>query len=765
MEDALWVGEKDRGAIVVPVREGLLIPSDSGLAFEKVFPTYEYEGCHMEMVGLLKAGSAAMLHWTDPYVTLRVRSRVPAQWPAAGSQALSLSLVTYRSARSFTLTLLGAGDVATIGRAYREVAKARGLVVPWSEKIHSTPWRAQLLGAVDFKMWSLLDRHMNDSSTAAEWVRLNWTFEEAAQVAEHLKKDLQIDKVLFQLGGWIRRGYDNQHPDILPAAPECGGNAALTEASRRIRACGYLLGFHDDYQDIYRDSPSWKESLIEKRLDGSLAAGGRWGGGQSYLICSSQALELARRPQNLPGVKALTMADAYFLDTLTATGLQDCFDAHHPLSRLDDMRYKQELAQYARSLFGVVGSECGKEWGVPCCDFFEGFTGVSGQHYHDMDLEWKTGAIRVPLFEMVYRDTIALFGKYAYDLTQGTGYVLDHLSLGRTLNYHPDPPHLYWKNAELDYEPQPVALAGVEVEPTGPRKFRVAYRWRVQARPGKNWRVFVHFADSNHKVLFQNDHAPAVAVNAWAPGEYREGPFEVEVPAGVKGTLEMYVGLFSVAEGKRAALLGKQDGTRRILAGRLQVAENALRFEPSSEPGSTEGYPTLFMRGDNGWGAALVPYDRFVKNTYEVMSPLHETTATQVMTALEFLTLDKRAVRTVFGEGKDATEVIVNRSAQELRRKSRWGGDVVLPRDGFLVDGPGFAAFCALAWGGRTYREPALFALRGDEGRPLDRARRVRIYHGFGDPQIQWFGEVQTVRAEATLDAPAAGRPRSGGAK
>ena len=32
-----------------------------------------------------------------------------------------------------------------------------------------------------------------------------------------------MDNVLFTMGGWIHRGYDNQHPDILPAAPECGG--------------------------------------------------------------------------------------------------------------------------------------------------------------------------------------------------------------------------------------------------------------------------------------------------------------------------------------------------------------------------------------------------------------------------------------------------------------------------------------------------------------------------------------------------------------
>ena len=72
--------------------------------------------------------------------------------------------------------------------------------------------------------------------------------------------------MLFTLGGWIHRGYDNQHPDILPTAPECGGDAAFADCARRVMALGYLFCLHDNYQDIYRDSPSWDERLHHERL-------------------------------------------------------------------------------------------------------------------------------------------------------------------------------------------------------------------------------------------------------------------------------------------------------------------------------------------------------------------------------------------------------------------------------------------------------------------------------------------------------------------
>jgi hypothetical protein len=54
LEDAVSVTDTEQGAIVVPCREGLLIPADSGAAFQQTFGASEYEGCHMNMLGFLK---------------------------------------------------------------------------------------------------------------------------------------------------------------------------------------------------------------------------------------------------------------------------------------------------------------------------------------------------------------------------------------------------------------------------------------------------------------------------------------------------------------------------------------------------------------------------------------------------------------------------------------------------------------------------------------------------------------------------------------
>jgi hypothetical protein len=300
--------------------------------------------------------------------------------------------------------------------------------------------------------------------------------------------------------------------------------------------------------------------------------------------------------------------------------LQECFDPAHPLTRWDDMKWKQSLSDYGREVFGIFGSECGREWAIPHSDFFEGLTGVSGHAYHDAKLMSNLGATVVPLFELVYRDCIAMYGKYGYDPQRAAEYVLQHISIARPLNYHSIPPHLYWKK----------------------------------------------------------------------------------------------------------------------------------EFEPATEPTTNAPNPAVFTRADGGWAAEQHPLDRFVKNTYEILSPLNELTARVRMTQHRFLTPDRKVQQSTFSEGADAVVVVVNAGDTPFTYTSRSGGTVELPPYGFIAESRTFAAFHALSYGGLRYTAPAMFTLRSLDNRPLSRSRQVRVYHAFGSDQIRVGKATLTVRGEAT---------------
>ncbi len=164
------------------------------------------------------------------------------------------------------------------------------------------------------------------------------------------------------------------------------------------------------------------------------------------------------------------------------------------------------------------------------------------------------------------------------------------------------------------------------------------------------------------------------------------------------------------------------------------------------------GDRAAFTRADNGWGEGLHPVDAFLKTTQEVLGPLNLATGFDRLTKLEFLTPDGTLRRATYGEGDAATVVVVNFGENEAKVESRLGGSVVLPRYGFVVEAPRFAAFYAKVWNGRTYADGALFTLQSRDDKPLAQAGKVRVFHGFGDAHIDWKGQTHEVRREEVLE-------------
>jgi hypothetical protein len=69
---------------------------------------------------------------------------------------------------------------------------------------------------------------------------------------------------------WQFAGYDNQYPDVLPANPGYGGDAALMAVSQAAARAGYLFALHENYIDYYPNAPSWDPQNISLNSDGSM---------------------------------------------------------------------------------------------------------------------------------------------------------------------------------------------------------------------------------------------------------------------------------------------------------------------------------------------------------------------------------------------------------------------------------------------------------------------------------------------------------------
>ncbi len=272
---SLEIGPGEHSYYAVPKRLGILLFAGGAERSTRRWGAYQTAGGYsMAMFGAVKEGAALLASWEDPYTEI-IFEYSPAP------PRLTMSLALRRTARRVCLQPLGRGGYVEIAKAYREVARRRGFLKTLAEKVRENPAVERFFGAADFKPFAYMRRVANTrwNRTDRDVYEVNFTFQECADLAEHFHRDLGMDRGLLVLNGWIRGGYDNLRPDVLPAAEAIGGDAGLAECARRVKALGgWLFGLHDNYQDMYEDAPSWNPAVLMKNPDGSPLRGGIWAG-------------------------------------------------------------------------------------------------------------------------------------------------------------------------------------------------------------------------------------------------------------------------------------------------------------------------------------------------------------------------------------------------------------------------------------------------------------------------------------------------------
>jgi hypothetical protein len=257
-------------------------------------------------------------------------------------------------------------------------------------------------------------------------------------------------------------------------------------------------------------------------------------------------------------------------------------------------------------------------------------------------------------------------------------------------------------------------------------------------------RVFVHFTDREGEIKFQDDHVISVPSAKWKKGQViLDGPRTVSVPEKASGLFEVRVGMLHGSQ--RLALTGRDDGEHRYRVGVVRVSDKGVSFQP--RPQTPELLDTsCFARSDGGWGEAVAATgsrpcvtDVFIRNTYEVLSPINQLTAMLPMTSHRFLTTPALVAsnqchaleETIFGD--NAMRIVINGSGKDVQVDGE-----SLPPFGFIARSPTLLAFHANTWSGVKYPKPAMFVIRSFDERPIETALGVRIFHAFGDPRVRF---------------------------
>lgn len=413
IEKIFWPGpmefQKDssRWYTVLPHGQGLLIPNN----WKEPLPAFHFNGrfltedAYMPWFGQVKDGCGYIVIAETPWNGgIWADRSIEETWTKAGVWwEPSLGKIDYR--RILKFRFLDDCDYNHLAKVYREYVNETGALVTLKEKAVKNPGVDKLIGAEFVHCGIKTSTNPKSDFYDQEHPEKNHHVTAFAVREEMLKKlhDLGAGKMYLHLDGWAEPGYDNRHPDYLPACEEAGGYDGMRRLAETLHELGGFFGIHDQYRDYYMDAPSYSEEYAVQNTDGSHPSHARWAGGPQSYLCATQAPFYVRR--NFQELKAHDIPlDGAYLDVFTCNEGDECANPRHRMSRRECYEYRRKCFHWLSAQGILPSSEEVADWSVDSMVFC---------HYAPYDfMLQKPGTpkagLPVPLFNLVYHDCMII---------------------------------------------------------------------------------------------------------------------------------------------------------------------------------------------------------------------------------------------------------------------------------------------------------------------------------------------------------------------
>lgn len=397
--------KKDSWYTLLNWQQGLLVPNTWKTAVDKVvFDGFMgTAGAYMPWFGQVKdrAGYIAICEqpWNAAYYTEHPAegpyTHVGIRWEP------SLGKMDYRRVMKYSF---GKDcDYNDLCKIYRNYVIEKGRFKSLAEKAVKTPSIDQLIGSAFLHKGIKTQVMTNSDFYDAENPDKNNHLTPFSVRTEEIKKfhELGVEKLYLHLDGWAEPGYDNQHPDYLPACEKAGGWKAMKELSDTMHECGYLFGIHDQYRDYYYAAKTFDENFATRLADGTIPSHARWAGGPQTYLCATQAPFYVKRNFTEIMDNGIKL-DCAYLDVFTCNEGDECSHPWHKMTRRECYEYRNTCFEYLLSKGILPSSEEVNDWAIPSLVFC---------HYAPYDFMLdrpgspKKG-IPVPLFNLVYHDCL-----------------------------------------------------------------------------------------------------------------------------------------------------------------------------------------------------------------------------------------------------------------------------------------------------------------------------------------------------------------------
>lgn len=394
----------DKGAAVIPQKQGVICPSYifpmNGGAF-CMWDDATYNNKSMGKLELYTNGTGLSMPWWGTYneksavVGILDESVVAEMFYNINNNGQYLfnsegemstfkriefldpiwKLGTAKEHKIISYTFIPAGNYVDMAKIYRKEAIKRGYFVTLKDKAKINPNVNKLPGAIYIGVYGGYPHYVNMPGMA-------FTFEDLKNIIKTTHDELKVDNAFFHAWGV----FSNFVPNGWPISEELGGVSKLKEAVDLTKDYGYLYSSYHAYSPMLENDPDFSEELFEKTKDGKLVnTGSRWA-----RVDPKYQLGLAKKS---------------FEKEIAALNLEaDITDITFARYYGTGNEYRLDLAKYIDSLNLVNGTEHGQQQWIPYFDMFEGMT-----YSHSSNLSQISH--RAPLFNLVYHDAIAVFGK------------------------------------------------------------------------------------------------------------------------------------------------------------------------------------------------------------------------------------------------------------------------------------------------------------------------------------------------------------------
>ena len=313
----------------------------------------------------------------------------------------SLGTMNYR--RVVRYQFLDHADHTAVCKAYRLYVNERGRLRTLAEKAARNPSVRDLIGRswvhIGIKTKVQPDSYYYDKDHPEK----NESLVTFAQREKQMRTlhSMGAGRLYMHLDGWAQPGYDNAHPDYLPACQEAGGWEGMKSLVDACHEQGDIFGTHDQYRDYYFTAQTFDANNAIRLADGTMPEHARWAGGHQTYLCAELAPDYVRR--NFAEIAAHGIKlDCAYLDVFTCNEGDECSNPEHRMTRRECFDRRAECFEYLLSHGILSSSEEVSDWAVPSLIFC---------HYAPYDFQMRSPneprqGVPVPLYNLVYHDCV-----------------------------------------------------------------------------------------------------------------------------------------------------------------------------------------------------------------------------------------------------------------------------------------------------------------------------------------------------------------------